>query len=227
MISLTVTLDVHEQHLDAFRAAIAENALRSFSDEPGCVRFDVNQVVDNPTRFVFYELYADRRRARRAPRSAPLRHMATSGRRVRRRGVPDQHDLRTAHHTRLERSERTIMKILVLPGDGIGPEITDATLRVLEIADRDFQLGLEFEFADIGLKSLAEQGTTLPTAVLERIPEVDGVILGPVSHYDYPAKQEGGFNPSAELRVQFELFANVRPCRSRAGLEHPAQARWT
>ncbi|MGC5172152.1 isocitrate/isopropylmalate dehydrogenase family protein [Microbacterium sp. DT81.1] len=110
------------------------------------------------------------------------------------------------------------MKILVLPGDGIGPEITDATLRVLEIADRDFQLGLEFEFADIGLKSLAEQGTTLPTAVLARIPEVDGVILGPVSHYDYPAKQEGGFNPSAELRVQFELFANVRPCRSRAGL---------
>ena len=110
------------------------------------------------------------------------------------------------------------MKILVLPGDGIGPEITDATLRVLEVADRVFDLGLEYEIADIGLKSLEEQGTTLPDAVLDRIPAVDGVILGPVSHYDYPTKQEGGFNPSAELRVRFQLFANVRPCRSRHGL---------
>ncbi|MGC5172153.1 putative quinol monooxygenase [Microbacterium sp. DT81.1] len=74
MISLTVTLDVHEQHLDAFRAAIAENALRSFSDEPGCVRFDVNQVVYTPTRFVFYELYADLA-ALDAHRAAP--HFAT------------------------------------------------------------------------------------------------------------------------------------------------------
>jgi len=59
MISLTVTVEVREQHLDAFRAAIAENAERSFSDEPGCVRFDVNEVVGDPSRFVFYELYTD------------------------------------------------------------------------------------------------------------------------------------------------------------------------
>jgi 3-isopropylmalate dehydrogenase len=110
------------------------------------------------------------------------------------------------------------MKILVLPGDGIGPEITDTTLDVLKAVDQIHNLGLEFEHQDIGLKSLAEQGTTLPAAVMERIPQVDGVILGPVSHYEYPSKQEGGFNPSAELRVQFELFANVRPCRSREGL---------
>ncbi|MFK0007827.1 isocitrate/isopropylmalate dehydrogenase family protein [Paenarthrobacter sp. NPDC090520] len=110
------------------------------------------------------------------------------------------------------------MKILVLPGDGIGPEITETTLDVLKTVDQIHSLGLEFEQKDIGLKSLAEQGTTLPDAVMERIPQVDGVILGPVSHYDYPSKQEGGFNPSAELRVQFELFANVRPCRSRDGL---------
>jgi 3-isopropylmalate dehydrogenase len=110
------------------------------------------------------------------------------------------------------------MKILVLPGDGIGPEITETTLDVLKIVDQVHALGLEFEQQDIGLKSLAEEGTTLPTAVMERIPQVDGVILGPVSHYEYPSKQEGGFNPSAELRVQFQLFANVRPCRSRAGL---------
>jgi 3-isopropylmalate dehydrogenase len=51
---------------------------------------------------------------------------------------------------------------------------------------------------------------------MARIPESDGVILGPVSHYEYPSRAEGGINPSGELRTVFELYANVRPCRSRA-----------
>jgi isocitrate/isopropylmalate dehydrogenase len=97
------------------------------------------------------------------------------------------------------------MKILVLPGDGIGPEITDATLGVLTTTDQLLNLGLEFETRDIGLKSLAESGTTLPDAVMQRIRQVDGVLLGPVSHYDYPARSEGGINPSAELRTAFKL----------------------
>lgn len=103
------------------------------------------------------------------------------------------------------------MKILVLPGDGIGPEITQATLEVL----RALPVGLEFEVRDIGLASLKTEGTTLPSEVLNRIPQVDGVILGPVSHYEYPVREKGGINPSAELRVRFELYANIRPCRSR------------
>jgi len=107
------------------------------------------------------------------------------------------------------------MKILVLPGDGIGPEITRATLEVLRAADAALSLGLEFETREIGLAALATHGTTLPPEVLSRIPEVDGVILGPVSHYEYPPRERGGINPSSELRVRFELYANIRPCRSR------------
>lgn len=110
------------------------------------------------------------------------------------------------------------MKILVLPGDGIGPEITAATLAVLEVADEALALGLDIETREIGLASLEARGTTLPQDVMSRIPEVDGVILGPVSHYEYPTRDKGGINPSAELRVVFELFANLRPCRSREGL---------
>jgi 3-isopropylmalate dehydrogenase len=110
------------------------------------------------------------------------------------------------------------MKILVLPGDGIGPEITRATLNVLQAADAAFNIGLVLETRDIGLATLKSQGTTLPPEVLERIPKVDGVILGPVSHYEYPSRQDGGINPSAELRVVFQLYANIRPCRSRPGL---------
>jgi len=108
--------------------------------------------------------------------------------------------------------------ILVLPGDGIGPEITPRTLEVLQAADRALGLDLQFETHDIGLKSLAEKGTTLTDATMARIPEVDGVVLGPVSHYDYPARSEGGINPSAELRTKFALYSNIRPCRSREGL---------
>ena len=110
------------------------------------------------------------------------------------------------------------MKILVLPGDGIGPEITEATLAVLNAANDMLSLELEFAQMDIGFAALEKFGTTLPEPVMKRIPEVDGVILGPVSHSEYPSRDKGGINPSGALRVTFELGANIRPCRSRPDL---------
>jgi 3-isopropylmalate dehydrogenase len=89
---------------------------------------------------------------------------------------------------------------------------------VLRAADAAMGLGLEIETAEIGLAALAATGTTLPDAVLERIPQVDGVILGPVSTFDYPPPGAGGLNPSAELRARFRLYANIRPSRARPGL---------
>lgn len=111
-----------------------------------------------------------------------------------------------------------MLKLLVLPGDGIGPEITRATLAMLEIVATQAGLQFDIDVEDIGLKSLAEQGTTLPDSVVARIPVADGVILGPVSHYEYPARDKGGINPSGELRSRFELYANIRPAISREGL---------
>ncbi len=110
------------------------------------------------------------------------------------------------------------MKVLVLPGDGIGPEIVGPTLQILERVSASFGFGLKVETEEIGLASLAARGTTLPQAVMERIPQVDGVVLGPVSHYAYPPRAEGGINPSAELRTHFSLFANLRPAVSRPDL---------
>lgn len=110
------------------------------------------------------------------------------------------------------------LKLLVLPGDGIGPEITAATLDILHAVDERLGIGFDFETLDIGLKSLAAQGTTLSDDVMAKVPSADGIILGPVSHYEYPSRDKGGINPSGELRTKFELYANVRPCRSRADL---------
>jgi 3-isopropylmalate dehydrogenase len=113
------------------------------------------------------------------------------------------------------------VKLLVLPGDGIGPEITAATMEVLQAAVRRFRLELSFEERQIGLAALARHGTTLPEGILERAREVDGVILGPLDQLRYPPAEKGGVNPSALFRVKLDLYANVRPARSRAGLGRP------
>ena len=105
-----------------------------------------------------------------------------------------------------------------MAGDGIGEEITGATLQVLRAADERFGLDLAFEEAEIGLKALAKHGTTLPDGVLERARASDGIILGPISHRDYPAPEEGGVNISGVVRTQLDLYANVRPARTRPGL---------
>jgi isocitrate/isopropylmalate dehydrogenase len=110
------------------------------------------------------------------------------------------------------------MKILVLPGDGIGPEITQATLAVLDRANAKFKLGLEWEMREIGLIPLKQQGSTLPDAVMEAARNAPGIILGPVDHLQYPSREKGGINPSGELRVKLDLFANIRPAKSRMGV---------
>jgi 3-isopropylmalate dehydrogenase len=112
------------------------------------------------------------------------------------------------------------MRFVVLPGDGIGPEISAATTEVLEVLNRKLSLGIVFETHEIGLSRLAKDGSTFPDEVLEAARSADGIILGPVSHSDYPARDKGGVNGSAHLRVQLDLYANIRPCRSREGIAH-------
>src|SRR6185295_8175513 len=109
------------------------------------------------------------------------------------------------------------IRLAVMPGDGIGPEITAATLDVLRAADRLLQLGFEFEEVTIGHAALKRERTTFPEAAFAAAKAADGIILGPVSHNDYPPAAEGGINPSGALRKRLDLFANIRPARSRAG----------
>ena len=109
------------------------------------------------------------------------------------------------------------LRLLVLEGDGIGPEITAATLDVLRAADATFALGLTYETAAIGWAAHQAEGTTFPQSAFDAAKAADGVLLGPVSHNDYPPREQGGLNPSGELRKRLDLYANIRPARSRAG----------
>jgi 3-isopropylmalate dehydrogenase len=104
-----------------------------------------------------------------------------------------------------------------MEGDGIGPEISAATIIVLRAADRRFGLGLSFTSATIGFTALQKEGTTFPMAALDAAKAADGIILGPVSHNDYPPVAEGGLNPSGEMRKRLDLFANIRPALTRGG----------
>jgi isocitrate/isopropylmalate dehydrogenase len=109
------------------------------------------------------------------------------------------------------------VRIVVMEGDGIGPEITAATLNVLAAADRAFALALSFTPVTIGFAALRSEGKTLSERAVEAATSADGVILGPVSHNEYPPVAQGGLNPSGELRKRLDLFANIRPARSRGG----------
>src|SRR3712207_3802601 len=112
------------------------------------------------------------------------------------------------------------MRFLVLPCDGIGPEIIAASMPVLEVADAKFNIGLSFDYDDVGFSSLEKHGTTLRESVLERARHgCDGIILGPQSHADYPPPEQGGRNVSAAFRSGLDLYANVRPARTRPFLD--------
>jgi isocitrate/isopropylmalate dehydrogenase len=117
----------------------------------------------------------------------------------------------------------SVLKLLVLEGDGIGPEITRATVEVLTAADALLGLGLGFEQAIIGFDALETEGTTFPSRTLDMAKACDGVILGPVSHNEYPAIAKGGLNPSGELRKHLDLYANIRPAFTRDAVPYPSR----
>jgi isocitrate dehydrogenase (NAD+) len=93
--------------------------------------------------------------------------------------------------------------IAVIRGDGIGPEIMDATLRVLD----ELKLGLAWDFVDAGMVAQEKTGELLPAATLEAIARHRVALKGPLT-----TPVGGGFSSlNVELRKRFDLYANVRP----------------
>jgi 3-isopropylmalate dehydrogenase len=109
------------------------------------------------------------------------------------------------------------MYLLVLPGDGIGPEITAATLTVLRATSERFGLQLRIEEEEIGHAGLRARGHTIHPAIVERARQADGVVLGPTSTFEFKDPTKGEVNPSMMLRKSLDLFANIRPARTYAG----------
>ena len=96
--------------------------------------------------------------------------------------------------------------ITVIRGDGIGPEIMEAALHVLDAMD----VGLSYEFADAGLVALEKTGELLPAATMDSIRKNRVALKSPLT-----TPVGGGFSSiNVELRKRFDLYANVRPATS-------------
>lgn len=100
-------------------------------------------------------------------------------------------------------------RITVIRGDGIGPDIVDATIQVLEKLGCDFT----YDYADAGLMALENHGELLPQETLDLIAKNKVTLKGPLT----TPVGEGFTSINVSLRKQFNLYANVRPVRSFKG----------
>ncbi len=107
-------------------------------------------------------------------------------------------------------------RLCLLPGDGIGPEVLDQGVRVLETVATVYGHTFRFETASIGGCAIDETGDALPEDTLDACRESDAVLLGAVggpkwSDPSAPVRPEQGL---LKLRKEFGLFANLRPVKT-------------
>jgi 3-isopropylmalate dehydrogenase len=106
---------------------------------------------------------------------------------------------------------RTSFHILLLPGDGIGPEVVEAARTVMDVAAEHFGIELSYEERKIGGVAIREEGDPVSDETIEKARASDAVLLGAVGHPDFdrgPARPEAGL---LKLRKALGAFANLRP----------------
>ena len=101
--------------------------------------------------------------------------------------------------------------VTLIPGDGIGPELSDATRIVLEATG----IGFDWDVQEAGEATIASEGTPLPDRVIDSIRRNGTAIKGPIT-----TPVGSGFRSvNVGLRQALELYANVRPARTMQGVE--------
>lgn len=131
------------------------------------------------------------------------------GRPTRPRSVPPPNEPKPQDQCRMSQT----LKLGILEGDDIGHEIVPASVEIAKAAAAATGLSIDWTEVPIGRRALDTLGHTMPEGTLETLCGLDGFILGPIGHRDYP-KGPGAINPHPILRKHFDLFANVRPTRS-------------
>jgi isocitrate dehydrogenase (NAD+) len=101
-------------------------------------------------------------------------------------------------------------KVTMIPGDGVGPELSEATMRVLDASG----VGIEWEILQAGQNVMEEFGTPLPDHVLESIRRNKVAIKGPIT----TPVGKGFRSVNVALRKELDLYALYRPCKSYAGV---------
>ncbi|MCW4044429.1 MAG: isocitrate/isopropylmalate dehydrogenase family protein [Candidatus Bathyarchaeota archaeon] len=106
--------------------------------------------------------------------------------------------------------------IAVLKGDGIGPEVTEAAINVLQTAQDVSGLKLNFLYGEAGYHCIAEYGTNLPTQTITLLKQTHACLKGPMTTPEEPGAP---VSVAVQIRTMFNLYANIRPCRSYPNVE--------
>lgn len=115
------------------------------------------------------------------------------------------------------------IKLAVLPGDGIGPEVTQQAIKVLNAVSTRFDLTFEYCFADVGAIAIEHSGTPLPDYTLEACRHAQAILFGAIGHPRYDNDPSAKVRPEQgllRLRKELGLYANLRPVQSYAALSH-------
>lgn len=118
-------------------------------------------------------------------------------------------------------------RVLILPGDGIGPEITAEARKVLDCLVRDGGLELELDEALVGGAAVDAQGDPLPAGTLQAARDADAVLLAAVGapRYDTPDRALRPETGLLRLRKGLGLYANLRPATLMPGMAHASSLR--
>jgi 3-isopropylmalate dehydrogenase len=122
------------------------------------------------------------------------------------------------------------LKIAVLPGDGIGKEITDQGVKVLQAIAKKFNHQFTFTTGDIGAVAIEKTGDPLPDATLEVCRKAEAVLFGAIGDPKYDLDPEAKVRPEQgylKLRKSLDLFVNIRPIRVFEGLAHKSPLKAT
>jgi 3-isopropylmalate dehydrogenase len=109
-------------------------------------------------------------------------------------------------------------RLAVLNGDGIGPEIVPASVKILDAAIAAVGApAVEWQELPLGRTAIDTHGTAVPEETLAALDTVDGWLLGPHDSAAYPEPHKSLLNPSGTIRKHFGLFANIRPAKAFRG----------
>jgi 3-isopropylmalate dehydrogenase len=113
--------------------------------------------------------------------------------------------------------------IAVIPGDGIGPEVTKQAIRVLDAIGQQYGHQFYYNYCLMGADAIDKTGTPLPDETLNTCLQSDAILFGAIGHPKFDNDPEAKVRPEQgllKLRKSLELFANIRPVKSYSSLHH-------
>ena len=115
------------------------------------------------------------------------------------------------------------LKIALLPGDGIGPEVIGQAVKVLDAIAEKFQHNFTYKTADVGAIAIDKKGNPLPDDTLELCATSDAILFGAIGDPKYDNNPNAKIRPEQgllKLRKSLGLFANIRPLTTYNSLLH-------